>query len=85
MIQIDIPMPDSCASCPCLRYGEYGAFEKSWCALNSGIRISERHRPKECPIKAIELPKVKDEWEYKMLSAYYLEQKVRNDGSIFRR
>jgi len=79
MVQIDIPMPDSCAGCPCLRYGEYGAFEKSWCALNNKIIISKKHRPKECSIRAVELPNVKNEFEYKMLSAYYLEHEVTHE------
>ena len=56
MIGIDILMPKSCKECPCLRYGEYGAFEKSWCALPQKIRgvIWSDRRPNDCPLIELE-------------------------------
>ena len=54
MIQIDVKMPKNCAECPCLHHGEYGAFEKSWCAINPVINIRRKGRPKDCPLKNFE-------------------------------
>lgn len=50
MIRIDINIPKNCEVCPCLHQGEYNAFEKSWCAIKSEIGISQKKRPKDCPI-----------------------------------
>lgn len=50
MVKIDIPMPKQCDKCPCIHWGEWQSFEKSWCALNSKIHISEKSRPKDCPL-----------------------------------
>ena len=41
----------NCATCPCLHWGEYQAFEKSWCALNSKVNISKSKRPIDCPLE----------------------------------
>ena len=50
MIGINVNMPKNCQSCPCLKYGEYSAFEKSSCAINHKIVISNNKRPIECPL-----------------------------------
>lgn len=50
MIILDVPVPKNCTECPCLHHGEYGAFEKSWCAIDGKIMISKTRRPKKCPI-----------------------------------
>ena len=52
MIVIDAEMPKNCKVCFCLRLGEYQAFEKSSCALNSKILIKQNKRPKDCPLKS---------------------------------
>lgn len=50
MIGINVNMPKNCQACPCLKYGEYSAFEKSSCAINHKIVISNKKRPIECPL-----------------------------------
>ena len=50
MIGINADMPKNCRECPCLKYGEYGVFVKSSCAINHKIIISSRKRPVECPL-----------------------------------
>ena len=50
MVKIDIPMPKQCDKCPCIHWGEWQAFEKSWCALDSKIHIIEKRRPKDYPL-----------------------------------
>ena len=54
MVIVDMDMPKNCNECLILHRGEYGAFEKSWCGLNSESRISEKKRPADCPIKSLD-------------------------------
>lgn len=45
MIQIDIPMPNSCFDCPCLD-GEYGS-----CNITEKDAPWPPSRPEDCPLK----------------------------------
>lgn len=54
VILTDVDIPKNCSECPCLHHGEYGAFEKSWCNLDSKLRISDRNCPNGCKIKSVD-------------------------------
>lgn len=50
-VYIDIKMPRNCTECPCLKLGEYQAFEKSSCGLDHLIKICKKGRPEKCPLR----------------------------------
>lgn len=54
VILTDVDIPKNCSECPCLHHGEYGAFEKSWCALDGELQIFENERPSGCGIKSMD-------------------------------
>ena len=51
--QFEAPTIKNCEQCPCLRLGEWQAFEKSSCALSSKVHISRSKRPADCPLRKV--------------------------------
>lgn len=75
-------MPDNCLECPCLHNGEYGSFEKSWCNLDSKLRISDRNCPNGCKMKSVDgmIEKIEkiNPTDYGCISSYETHNAVRN-------
>lgn len=60
MIQIDIPMPEKCADCPCYNNAVYGQCKVTdrWFGAADGAWFDAR--PNWCPLREVsnEMPKV---------------------------